>query len=80
VSGPHDFAVRVEIVRRRGKRAATQHVHRIPRPTFVTIAKRPSSERGTGRIMLLIFGKVKRVSENQHKILRATDGATAICA
>jgi hypothetical protein len=42
VSGPHDFAVRVEIVRRRGKRAATQHVHRIPRPTFVTIAKRPS--------------------------------------
>ena len=36
-SGPHDFAVRLSAVRQ-------QHlgVHRIPRPTSVTIAKRPS--------------------------------------
>jgi hypothetical protein len=37
ISGPHDFAVRAApFVFRRGR------VHRIPRPTFVTIAKRPS--------------------------------------
>jgi hypothetical protein len=37
MSGPHDFAVRVaSLVLRRS------HVHRIPRPTSVTIAKRPS--------------------------------------
>jgi hypothetical protein len=42
VSGPHDFSVRIGIVRPRATRAATRCVHRIPRPTFVTIAKRPS--------------------------------------
>jgi hypothetical protein len=36
-SGPHDFAVRESAVRQRHC-----HVHRIPRPTSVTIAKRPS--------------------------------------
>jgi hypothetical protein len=38
-SGPHDFAVRIGI-----GTARQQHlrVHRIPLPTFVTIAKRPS--------------------------------------
>jgi hypothetical protein len=36
-SGPHDFAVRVDAIRRWHLR-----VHRISRPTFVTIAKRPS--------------------------------------
>jgi len=36
-SGPHDFAVRNERAR---LHAAC--VHRIPHPTFVTIAKRPS--------------------------------------
>jgi hypothetical protein len=36
-SGPHDFAVRVGAVRRQPLR-----VHRIPRPTSVTIAIRPS--------------------------------------
>jgi len=35
------FCVRVGIVRLRTS-AATRHVHRIPRPTFVTTAKRPS--------------------------------------
>src|SRR5436309_15868409 len=40
-SGPHDFAVRVSTVRQRCLR-----VHRIPCPTSVTIAIRPSC--GTG--------------------------------
>jgi hypothetical protein len=39
---PHDFSVRIGIVRPHAPRAATQGVHRIPRSTFVTIAKRPS--------------------------------------
>ena len=42
VSGPHDFAVRNSRAR-----LAHRRVHRIPHPTFVTIAKRPSL-RGTG--------------------------------
>jgi hypothetical protein len=53
-SGPHDFAVRESISRlhaviAHGKirpaipsRAQRCRVHRIPHPTFVTIAKRPS--------------------------------------
>jgi hypothetical protein len=36
VSGRHDFAVRFAC-----SRLLQQSVHRIPRPTFVTIAKRP---------------------------------------
>ena len=38
---PHDFAVRDIVIR-----LMTRRVHRIPLPTFVTIAKRPSSEGG----------------------------------
>jgi hypothetical protein len=42
-SGPHDFAVRVSAVRPRKMFALSCfRVHRIPCPTFVTIAKRPS--------------------------------------
>ena len=41
-SGPHDFAVRNSRAR-----LAHRRVHRIPHPTFVTIAKRPSL-RGAG--------------------------------
>ena len=41
-SGPHDFAVRLGVTRQRHRR-----VHRIPHPTFVTIAKRPSYRGGT---------------------------------
>jgi hypothetical protein len=37
ISGPHDFTVR-----NRSVRLARCRVHRIPRPTFVTIAIRPS--------------------------------------
>src|SRR5215813_1987816 len=40
--GPYDFAVRKEIARPREDRASILCVHRIPLPTFVTIAKRPS--------------------------------------
>jgi hypothetical protein len=40
-SGPHDFAVRVSAFRQ-----AHRLVHRIPHPTSVTIAKRPSEEAG----------------------------------
>src|ERR1700682_6017800 len=36
-SGPHDFAVR-----KPARSSARRRVHRIPRPTSVTIAKRPS--------------------------------------
>jgi|SRR5579883_30158 len=42
MSGPHDFTVHIVHAR-----LARQCVHRIPRPTFVTIAKRPSLS-GTG--------------------------------
>jgi len=45
-SGPHDFAVRVSAVRHRHP-----HVHRIPHPTSVTTAKRPSCGHGTARVM-----------------------------
>ena len=44
VSGPHDFAVRVSAVS--SASLALARVHRIPCPTSVTIAKRPSG--GTG--------------------------------
>jgi hypothetical protein len=40
-SGPHVFAVRLKRIRQSAIR-----VHRIPRSTFVTIAKRPSDEAG----------------------------------
>jgi hypothetical protein len=40
-SGPHVLAVRLKRIRQSAIR-----VHRIPPPTFVTIAKRPSGEAG----------------------------------
>jgi hypothetical protein len=49
VSGPHDFAVRVTAVRQKQFR-----VHRIPRPTSVTIAIRPSCGRETGGLLKVI--------------------------
>jgi hypothetical protein len=51
-SGPHDFAVRFARVR-----LHRQSVHRIPRPTPVTIAKRPSCGRGTLRILPVIWAR-----------------------
>jgi hypothetical protein len=55
VSGPHDFAVRNNIVRPHALSARRYHrVHRIPRPTSVTIAIRPSCGRETGELVALI--------------------------
>jgi len=47
--GPHAFTSVPGSFVGADNRAATRHVHRIPRSTSVTIAKRPSSERGTAR-------------------------------
>lgn len=44
--GPHDFAVRIGSFVGMIAHAATRHAHRIPHPTLVTIAMRPSSEAG----------------------------------
>ena len=49
-SGPYDFAVRVSAVRQKRIR-----VHRIPCPTFVTIAKRPFVWAGMARDMQVIW-------------------------
>jgi hypothetical protein len=43
-SGPHDFAVRLGAIRQERRR-----VHRIPHPTSVTIAIRPSCEAGCAK-------------------------------
>ena len=48
-SGPHDFTVRVCAVRLRRIR-----VHRIPLPTSVTTAKRPSCGNETARVVEMI--------------------------
>jgi hypothetical protein len=48
-SGPHDFAVRFSAIRQRHIR-----VHRIPFPTSVTIAKRPSVGRDGIKILLFL--------------------------
>jgi hypothetical protein len=54
-SGPHDFAVRRSIIRQR-----CCHVHRVPPPTSVTIAKRPSKGGGTESIYFCFYLAVKR--------------------
>jgi hypothetical protein len=59
-SGPHDFAVRPGLLV-----AQRQVVHRIPRPTSVTIAKRPSSGGGTKPQYACFYPAVKLISENQ---------------
>src|ERR1700737_2886185 len=51
-SGPHDFAVRFGVTRQRHRR-----VHRIPHPTSVTIAKRPSCGCRMAGMLLLIWGQ-----------------------
>jgi hypothetical protein len=45
-SGPHDFAVRLQ----HHSSVDIACIHRIPLPTFVTTAKRPSCGNGTGRM------------------------------
>src|ERR1700726_7757 len=55
--GPHDFAVRVSIVRPRDMHALdATRVHRIPHPRFVTIGRNaPLHRGGTVRMMLVIW-------------------------
>ena len=48
-SGPHDFAVRLSAIRQERIR-----VHRIPLPTSVTTAKRPSCGNETAVVLKLI--------------------------
>ena len=49
--GPYDFAVRDIVIR-----PLTRRVHRIPLPTFVTIAKRPSYRVRDALMIVLIWG------------------------
>src|SRR5258705_676460 len=53
---PHDFAVRDSRIRRAKNCACGYHVHRIPLPTSVTTAKRPSCGNGTAIVVSLIWG------------------------
>ena len=55
VSGPHDFAVRFSVVRPHTCMCRHISVHRIPHPTFVTTAKRPSYERGMARVLMMLL-------------------------
>ena len=72
VSGPHGFTVRfnaVRLSRRRRSRGSSRpakalrarrcRVHRIPCPTSVTIAIRPSSRAGTAEVLALICPTTK---------------------
>jgi hypothetical protein len=54
--GPHDFAVRDSLIRPRHDGACGYRVHRIPLPTSVTTAKRPSCGNGTATNVNLIWG------------------------
>jgi hypothetical protein len=54
-SGPHDFAVRAGVFVKSAAR-----VHRIPPPTFVTIAKRPSV--GTGWFAVFLFAPAVKLN------------------
>jgi hypothetical protein len=53
-SGPHDFAVCGDGVSSGAKTPDAIRIHRIPHPTFVTIAKRPSGEAGRGELVKMI--------------------------
>jgi hypothetical protein len=55
-SGPHGFAVRKYAARRREDHAPATCGHRIPHPTFVTIAKRPSLGVWDGARLKVIWG------------------------
>jgi hypothetical protein len=71
-SGPHDFAVRVSIAR-----PARRRVHRIPPPTSVTIAKRPSEEAGPNRYIADFTPPSSENSENQKLVGRAVAAGCA---
>ena len=83
--GPHAFTSAPGSFVGADNRAATRHVHRIPCSTFVTIAKRPSDERGTTRMMLLIWGRrqgIFWISEHGHcdRLARPAICAWRACA
>jgi hypothetical protein len=59
-SGPHDFAVRKSAVRPRKDCARRFYVHRIPCPTFVTIAIRPSRRARDGARYEVIWVRRER--------------------
>src|SRR5258705_8671779 len=59
-SEPHDFAVRFSAIRKRRRR-----VHRIPRSTSVTIAKRPSEEAGRPTYITDLGQPASEISEIQ---------------
>jgi hypothetical protein len=63
--------------RPRVHRSSYRHnrVHRIPRPTFVTIAKRPSGEGGTALALLLFLPKRKA----KYFSLKGWTGKSLIC-
>src|ERR1700735_3447476 len=76
VSGPHDFAVRISVVRPRKMFALRRcRVHRIPRPTSVTIAKRPSCGCGIAMDVEVIWLR----SEPEYFCKRGWTGESAIC-
>src|ERR1700733_751457 len=70
-SGPHGFAVRAQ----RHSSFDVACVHRIPHPTFVTIAKRPSCEGGTGKDVEVIWVK----SEPESFCEEGWTGRSVIC-
>jgi hypothetical protein len=71
-SGPHDFAVRPNLLV-----AQRQGVHRIPHPTSVTIAKRPSRGGGTKPQYACFYPAVKLISENPKLVPLASNPAIA---
>src|ERR1700730_2398498 len=73
-SGPHVFAVRLSAVRQERIR-----VHRIPPPTFVTIAKRPSDGAGPNRYIADLAPASTENSENP-KLFRKGRRRTPIIA
>jgi hypothetical protein len=72
--GPHGFAVRE--TRARQSRA---RVHRIPRPTSVTIAKRPSFGLGTGFALLLFLPNQKAIKFFEDGLDRTANQCARLC-
>jgi hypothetical protein len=70
-SGPHDFAVR----KKSALVSSAPRVHRIPRPTSVTIAKRPSCGRGIAIVVEVIWVK----SEPEYFCEKGWTGQSVIC-
>jgi hypothetical protein len=65
-SGPHDFAVRFALFVRANICAAALRVHRIPSPTFVTIAKRPFVRAGmAGDVEVIWVGSERQYFSRQ---------------